>query len=116
MKAIFLVTIVALMATQQQKQEQNQNFFAGEITKPNLKFDTLIAVRRLWLGESVTKTAVTDTIVLVAEQHRPFGNTPKKAGYRYEFTPVAYNPFDTVTPSKAVARDTLIWVSKPYRP
>ncbi len=79
----------------------------------SIKFDTFYAVRFI-RGGNPPKTIARDTIILVM-QDLP-GAPPKKAGVNYSFDMIPFNPFDSVTPSKSAAKDTLIWTSKPYRP
>jgi len=78
-----------------------------------IKFDTFYAVRII-RSANPPKTIARDTIILVM-QDLPDA-PPKKAGINYSFDMIPYNPFDTITPSKSAAKDTLIWTGKPYRP
>ncbi len=84
------------------------------VKNASLKFDTFYTVRIIRVGNP-PKTIARDTIILVM-QDLPDAPPVKKAGMKYDFKMIPYNPFDTVTPSKAAARDTLIWTSKPYHP
>jgi len=76
------------------------------------RIDTFYAVRII-RGGNPPKTVARDTIILVM-QDLPDA-PPKKAGVNYSFDMIPFNPFDSITPSKSAAKDTLIWTSKPYR-
>lgn len=76
------------------------------------KFDTFLAVRII-RGGNPPKTIARDTIILVI-QDLPDA-PPKKAGINYSFDMIPFNPFDTITPSKSAAKDTMIWTAKPFR-
>jgi hypothetical protein len=79
-----------------------------------IKFDTFYAVRII-RGGNPPKTVARDTIILVI--HDLIHSPPiRKAATSYSFEMIPYNPFDTVTPSKSAAKDTIIWTGKPYRP
>lgn len=109
MKNLLLTVTATLALWFSGKETEN---VAAAPSSAQLQFDTFRVVGRLWLNK---KAAAADTIVLVAQRHNPFGPPPKAADWRYEFEPVRYHPFDTVQ-SKAASPDTVIWVSKPYRP
>jgi len=78
------------------------------------KFDTFLAVRII-RGGNPPKTIARDTIILVMQDLPDAPPIKRAAGINYSFEMIPYNPFDTITTSKAAAKDTLIWTAKPFR-
>ena len=119
MKAILCTSLLGIVLVSAHHFAGTTN--SGDIKSPSIdhinampKFDTFYSVRII-RGGNPPKTIARDTIILVM-QDLPDGPPIKKAGINYSFEMLPFNPFDTITTSRAAAKDTLIWTAKPYRP
>jgi hypothetical protein len=112
---IYLSIIAALLLLLSAKQIAGVNRTSGHSNivpivaqKQTINIDTFFALRTIFQEKS--KIIAKDTIVLIMHEIVK----PKKKE-RYYFEHIPYNPFDTTIPKKAKP-DTIVWISKPYRP